>query len=72
MASRSNSALGISPTLANAWGMGIGACILLALIAATGQRIVVADDPSYILALVYLAVLLQLLDLLPIYCLSHA
>ena len=56
MASRANSAMGIPPALANAWGMGVGAGILLALIAVTGTPMVVPDDAVYLLALAYLAV----------------
>ena len=56
MASRSNSTFGISPILANAWSMGIGACILLVLITVSGQRMVVPPDTTYVVALIYLAV----------------
>ena len=56
MASRRNSASGTTPIIANAWGMGIGASVLLALALATGQHLVVPTDPTYLGALLYLAV----------------
>ncbi len=56
MASRRNSTLGIPPIQANAWGMGIGAAVLLAIIAATGQPFVFTVNTTYLLALLYLAV----------------
>ena len=56
MASRSNSAFGISPIFANTWSMGVGACILLILITVSGQPMVVPPDPTYVVALIYLAV----------------
>lgn len=56
MASRRNSASGTTPIIANAWGMGIGASVLLALALTTGQHLVVPTDPTYLGALLYLAV----------------
>ncbi|WP_407496678.1 DMT family transporter [Pseudooceanicola sp. MF1-13] len=56
MASRQNSATGTTPIIANAWGMGIGAVVLLALAIATGQPLVAPVDPTYLAALLYLAV----------------
>ncbi|MGK7654958.1 DMT family transporter [Roseovarius sp. B08] len=56
MASRRNSASGTTPIIANAWGMGIGAGVLLALTLATRQHLVVPTDPTYLAALLYLAV----------------
>lgn len=56
MASRRNSAFGTTPIIANAWGMGIGASILLVLALATRQNMVVPTDPTYLAALLYLAV----------------
>lgn len=55
MASRQNSALGISPVTANAWGMGIGAIALLLLIFVTRQRLVPPQGITYWTALIYLA-----------------
>lgn len=57
MASRRNSALGISPVTANAWGMGIGAIALLALIFLTGEPMVAPQGVSYWAALIYLALI---------------
>lgn len=56
MASRRNSTSGTTPIIANAWGMGIGACILLVLAIATGQQLIPPTDPTYLAALLYLAV----------------
>lgn len=56
MASRRNSAIGTTPIIANAWGMGIGAGILLILALTTHQPLVVPTDPTYLAALLYLAV----------------
>lgn len=56
MASRRNSASGTTPIIANAWGMGIGAGILLLLALATRQQLVAPTDPTYLTALLYLAV----------------
>jgi drug/metabolite transporter (DMT)-like permease len=56
MVSRRNSAAGISPVTANAWGMGYGALFLLVLIAITGTPIVAPPDARYIGAMLYLAV----------------
>lgn len=57
MASRRNTALGTSPVTANAWGMGMGAAVLLTLILATGQPVVLPDGITYWAALAYLAVI---------------
>lgn len=56
MASRRNSSSGTTPIVANAWGMGIGACVLLALALATRKHLIVPTDPTYLAALLYLAV----------------
>lgn len=56
MASRRNSASGTTPIISNAWGMGIGAGVLLLLALATRQQLVVPVDPTYLAALLYLAV----------------
>lgn len=55
MASRRNSAAGIPPVIANAWGMAYGAVILLTLIAVTGTPVVAPPDAKYLIALLYLA-----------------
>lgn len=56
MASRRNSAIGTTPIIANAWGMGIGSGILLILALTTHQPLIVPTDPTYLAALLYLAV----------------
>ena len=56
MASRKNSALGVTPVIANAWGMGLGAALLLLIAAVRGMPIPVPSDAQYIAALLYLAV----------------
>ena len=56
MISRRNSAAGVSPVTANAWGMTYGAVILIALIAATRTPVVAPPDGKYLAALLYLAV----------------
>ena len=55
MASRRNSAAGISPATANAWGMAYGSAALLALIGLTGTPLVAPPDARYLGALLYLA-----------------
>lgn len=55
MASRRNSAAGISPLTANAWGMTYGAIVLLLLIAVTQTPILAPPDTTYFAALLYLA-----------------
>ncbi|WHO75985.1 DMT family transporter [Rhizobium sp. BT03] len=55
MASRRNSAAGISPLTANAWGMTYGAIFLLFLIAVTQTSVVAPPDIRYLAALLYLA-----------------
>ena len=56
MASRRNSAAGITPAVANAWGMAYGAAVLLGLIVATGTPLVAPSGTAYTAALLYLAV----------------
>lgn len=56
MISRRNSASGLSPVTANAWGMGYGALFLLALITVTSTPIVAPPTPTYTGAMLYLAV----------------
>jgi drug/metabolite transporter (DMT)-like permease len=55
MASRRNSASGIAPITANAWGMSYGALALLALIAMTGTPIITPPTLTYFAAMLYLA-----------------
>lgn len=57
MASRANTARGVTPVTANAWGMGIGAAFLLAIVTATGEKLTLPIAPGYWLALAYLAVI---------------
>ena len=57
MVSRRNSAAGIPPLTANAWGMGYGALILLAIIAATGKPMMAPEGGRYLWALIYLSVI---------------
>lgn len=57
MVSRRNSAHGISPVTANAWGMSYGALILLALIWLSGTPVSLPRDPIYLGALAYLSVI---------------
>lgn len=56
MVSRRNSAAGIPPLTANAWGMGYGALILLAIITATGTPLMTPEGGRYLWALIYLSV----------------
>ena len=56
MASRRNGVSGTTPIIANVWGMGIGAGVLLLLALATRQQLVVPVDLTYLAALLYLAV----------------
>lgn len=56
MISRRNSAAGLAPVTANAWGMGYGALALLLLIVITGTPIVAPPDRTYLGAMLYLAV----------------
>lgn len=55
MVSRRNSAAGLTPVTANAWAMGYGALIMLALIALSGTPIILPTTLSYLSALIYLA-----------------
>ncbi|MDT1062615.1 DMT family transporter [Paracoccus sp. CPCC 101403] len=57
MASRRNAQLGVTPTTANAWGMGIGALVLLALVGLSGQGMVWPETGRYWVALAYLSVI---------------
>ncbi|KQT64365.1 MULTISPECIES: DMT family transporter [unclassified Aureimonas] len=55
MVSRRNSAAGIAPVTANAWGMTYGALVLLALIGLSRTPVVAPPSPNYLAALIYLA-----------------
>ncbi|MCJ8507799.1 DMT family transporter [Rhizobium lemnae] len=55
MASRRNSAAGLSPITANAWGMTYGSLALLFLVAVTQTPVVAPPDRIYIAALIYLS-----------------
>ncbi|KQV33167.1 MULTISPECIES: EamA family transporter [unclassified Rhizobium] len=57
MASRRNTASGITPLTANAWGMTYGSIALLVLVGITGTRIVLPPDARYLAALLYLSVI---------------
>jgi drug/metabolite transporter (DMT)-like permease len=57
MMSRKNTAHGVTPITANAWGMGIGASVLLAVILWRGVEITLPLTPSYLGALFYLSVI---------------
>lgn len=57
MASRRNSAEGVSPVIANAWGMGIGALALLGIVSLSGVSLVLPQGAAYWGALVYLSVI---------------
>lgn len=57
MVSRRNSAAGISPVTANAWGMCYGALFLLVLIGLSDTTITLPSDPIYLGALTYLSVI---------------
>jgi drug/metabolite transporter (DMT)-like permease len=55
MVSRRNSAAGVPPATANAWGMGYGSLLLLGLIWASGTPLTAPPDLRYLGALAYLA-----------------
>lgn len=55
MVSRRNSAAGIAPATANAWGMTYGALFLLILITITGTPVIAPPDTRYLMAMLYLA-----------------
>lgn len=57
MMSRKNSIYGITPVIANAWGMGIGALVLLAIALISGSTFTLPNSATYIWALIYLAVI---------------
>nr|WP_114009641.1 DMT family transporter [Cohaesibacter intestini] len=55
MVSRRNSAAGLTPVTANAWAMGYGALIMLALIGLSGTPVILPTSTTYLGALIYLA-----------------
>lgn len=55
MVSRRNSAAGLPPSIATAWGMGYGALALAGLIWLTGTPMVAPPDGRYLAGLLYLA-----------------
>lgn len=57
MVSRRNSAAGIGVMQANGWGMACGAVILAGLIGLSATPVTLPDQPRYLGALVYLAVI---------------
>lgn len=57
MMSRKNNLHGVTPVIANAWGMGIGALVLLTIAVLTGTTFTLPSSPTYIGALIYLAVI---------------
>jgi drug/metabolite transporter (DMT)-like permease len=57
MVSRRNSAAGIVPLTANAWGMAYGAAVLLGLIGLSGTPMAAPPDSRYLAALLYLSVI---------------
>jgi len=57
MMSRKNTLNGVTPIIANAWGMGIGALILLTIALISGANFTVPSSPTYLWALLYLALI---------------
>lgn len=57
MMSRKNSLHGVTPVIANAWGMGIGALVLLVMAMLSGSPFKLPSSPIYFGALIYLAVI---------------
>jgi drug/metabolite transporter (DMT)-like permease len=57
MVSRRNSASGVPPATANAYGMAYGSVLLAGLLAVTGTPLVAPPDLTYLGALVYLSVI---------------
>jgi drug/metabolite transporter (DMT)-like permease len=56
MVSRRNSKAGVSPVIANGWGMAYAAIALLGLIGLTGTPMIAPPDSTYVVAMLYLAV----------------
>lgn len=57
MASRANTARGVTPVIANSWGMGIGAVFLWAIVTVSGEKLTLPVAPGYWGALAYLSVI---------------
>ena len=57
MMSRKNSMYGVNPITANSWGMCIGAIILVTIAGVTGSNFAIPNSPTYIWALIYLAII---------------
>ncbi len=57
MMSRKNSQHGVTPVIANAWGMGIGALVLLGIVFLRKESLSLPPSQSYVWALVYLALI---------------
>lgn len=57
MMSRKNNLHGVTPVIANAWGMGIGSLVLLAIVVLSGASLTMPSSSSYLWALIYLAVI---------------
>lgn len=56
MVSRRNSAAGVPPLTANAWGMSYGSALLLGLMFITGTKVMAPPDARYLTALFYLSI----------------
>lgn len=57
MMSRKNSLCGVTPVTANAWGMGIGALVLLGVASLSGATFEIPNSSRYLWALMYLAII---------------
>ena len=57
MMSRKNSIYGVNPITANSWGMCIGALVLVTIAGVTGANFALPYSPTYIWALIYLAII---------------
>lgn len=57
MMSRKNSIYGVNPITANSWGMCIGALVLVTIAGVTGANFALPNSPTYIWALIYLAII---------------
>ena len=59
MMSRKNSMHGVNPLTANFWGMCIGALVLVNIAGFTGANFTLPNSPTYIWALIYLAIIVS-------------
>jgi drug/metabolite transporter (DMT)-like permease len=57
MMSRKNNLCGVTPVIANAWGMGIGALVLLCVTFFSSAQLILPNELKYVSALIYLAVI---------------